>query len=190
MSTSPGTPPRSGLYLMPFPLLPSPIHARSASHRPCGTQSLTAPLVRSIWPPYRTSAALSTYAVSISRRSPPTLTPSLPVPPRGLTPLLLAPLPASAGPRTSPTCHYLASLSLRHPYTTLTSLKLHCVSSPLSPLLEFPCPPSPLTSDVCWCAASTPCVGYKALRLIVYRNPRRGNWADRRTFVWATTVWP
>ena len=59
------------------------------------------------------------------------------------------------GPRTFSTCHYLAPPSLRPVKPPLTSLKLHCVSSPLSPLPELPRPPSPLTSGDCWCAAST-----------------------------------
>ena len=143
MSTSLGTPPHSGLYHMPVPLLPSPFPARMASRRPCGPRSLTAPLARLIRSPYRTSAAWSTYAVSTSRRSPPPPTLSLPVPPRGLFPLLSALPPASAGPRTSPTCHYLAHLHYAAYYPPFPWLKLHCVLFPSSPLLEFPRPPPP-----------------------------------------------
>ena len=165
MSTSLGTPPHSGPFLMPFPLLRSPIRARSASPRTSKSRFRIVPIVRSMELPCRSSAALSTYAGFTSRRLPPPPTPFLLVPPRGLLPLLSALLPAFV-PCWTPDLPHMPLLGptfITPPFTPLTSLKLHCVSSPLSPLPEIPRPPTPLTSGDCWCAASTLCVGYKAL---------------------------
>ena len=148
MSTSLGTPPRSGLFPMPFPLLHSPIHARWASPHPCGTRSLTAPLVRSIRFPYHSNRALSTYAVSTSRRSPPPPTLFLPVPPRGLLPLLSAPLPAFVPCWTSDLPHMplLGATVTTPPYTPLTSFEAAlCLVPFISP---FGTPPPPIPPDL------------------------------------------
>ena len=143
VSTSLGTPPRSGPCLMPFALLPSPFPACTASPPPYVERSLTAPPVRSTRPPYRSSGALFTYAVSTSRRSLPPPTLFLPVPPRGLLPLLSAPLPVSAGSRTFPTCHYLAPPSLRRCLTPPHLLEAAlCLVPFISPSGISP-PPSP-----------------------------------------------
>ena len=108
-------------------------------------------------------SALSTYAVFTSRRSPPPPTPFLPAPPLRADSTLSSSASGFCWSSDLPHMPLLGSTFITpFFFPPLTLLKQHCVSSPSSPLPEFPRPPSPLTSDDCWCAASTLCVGYKA----------------------------